>query len=207
MPVELLRQMWPADHFYNDETMKIEFPSGDPLAGRRTIIWGHHPLMHSGGKAFLSAIKRNDIQYVKDQLLYKNPYLVFEYDNQFQSGLIWAVRRNLLEMTQLLLQNNARVDWQDELGRTALYFAVKNQNLKIVKCLLMHKANPAIKSRVKVLQRVVQPPGKQRQPPEQQPDATENRLDSPEFPKVCAEDLSQANKSQLLAQKLESSGD
>lgn len=80
--MELLRQMWPADHFYNDETMKIEFPTGDPLAGRRTIIWGHHPLMHSGGKAFLSAIKRNDIQFVKDQILYKNPYLVFEYDYQ-----------------------------------------------------------------------------------------------------------------------------
>ena len=151
LPVELLRQTWPLDHFYNEESKKIEYPSGDSLAGRRTIIWGHYPFMHTGGKAFISAIKRNDIQYVKEQILYKNPYLVFEFDYQKQSGLIWAVRRNMIEMTHLLLQNNARVDWQDELGRTALYFAVQNKNLKIVKYLLMYKANPGIKSRIKVL--------------------------------------------------------
>ena len=68
----------------------------------------------------------------------------------------------------------------------------------------MYKANPAIKSRIRVLQRIVQPPGKQRQPPEQQQDAMENRLDSSEYPKVHNEDL---NKTTLLAQKLESSGD
>jgi ankyrin repeat protein len=54
-------------------------------------------------------------------------------------------------MAKFLLLNHARVDWQDELGRTALFFAVKNDNIKLIKLLLLHKANPGIKSTIQEL--------------------------------------------------------
>jgi len=40
--------------------------------------------------------------------------------------LIWAVKRNLEEMTLFLLENFSRVNWTDIGGRSALFFAVKN---------------------------------------------------------------------------------
>lgn len=47
-------------------------------------------------------------------------------------------------MTLYLLENFSRVNWADIGGRTALFFAVKNNNLAIVKMLLMYRANPGI---------------------------------------------------------------
>lgn len=48
-------------------------------------------------------------------------------------------------MTLFLLEKFSRVDWKDLGGRTALYFAVKNENLGIVKILLMYNGDPSIK--------------------------------------------------------------
>lgn len=59
---------------------------------------------------------------------------------------MWAVKRNYAEMTLELLANFSRINWKDIGGRTALHFAVKNENFTIVKMLLNYRANPGVKS-------------------------------------------------------------
>ena len=78
--------------------------------------------------------------------MFNSQFLVFEYDDCFQTGLIWAVKRNLLEMAELLLEKFSRINWRDIGGRTAIYFAVQNDSLPMVKLLLLYQANPGMKA-------------------------------------------------------------
>lgn len=111
-----------------------------------TPIWPIEAFTHSKSREFLNAVKRNDLKGARNFLMFTSQFLIFEYDDCKQNALIWAAKRNLVEMSLLLLNNFARVDWRDIGGRTALHFAVRNQNLAIVKILLLFKANPGIKS-------------------------------------------------------------
>mmetsp|Transcript_5756 Transcript_5756/g.7771 ORF Transcript_5756/g.7771 Transcript_5756/m.7771 type:complete len:84 (-) Transcript_5756:316-567(-) len=47
-------------------------------------------------------------------------------------------------MLKLLLKRHSRVNFRDMLGRTALHFAVMNDNEDIVKLLLCFKADPSV---------------------------------------------------------------
>ena len=49
-------------------------------------------------------------------------------------------------MSELLLDKFSRIDWRDIGGRSAIYFAVKNDSLPMVKLLLLYHANPGIKA-------------------------------------------------------------
>lgn len=102
------------------------------------------PISHPKAREFMLAVKRNDLKAVRNFLMFTSQFFVFEFDDCRQTGLIWAVKRNLQEMTLFLLENFSRVNWTDIGGRSALFFAVKNQNLVIVKMLLMYHANPGI---------------------------------------------------------------
>ncbi len=49
-------------------------------------------------------------------------------------------------MTELLLDKYSRINWKDMGGRSAIYFAVKNDSLPMVKLLLLNHANPGNKA-------------------------------------------------------------
>jgi ankyrin repeat protein len=107
-------------------------------------IWPLKAFSHQKSREYLLAVKRNDVKAVRNLLMFSSQFLIFEYDDCKQTGLIWAVKRNLIEMTIYLLENFSRVNWQDIGGRTALFFAVKNNNLALCKILLLYRANPGI---------------------------------------------------------------
>lgn len=75
-------------------------------------------------------------------LIKKNWDLLYSYDYQLQSPLHLATKRNNYELTQFLIQNKCDIDSRDCLGRTALFYAVRNQNPYIIRCLLFNRANP-----------------------------------------------------------------
>ena len=58
------------------------------------------------------------------------------------TSLHWACKRNHTEIINNLLSMNPNIDCKDVLGRTPLYFAYCNENIEIVKKLLLKKANP-----------------------------------------------------------------
>ena len=55
---------------------------------------------------------------------------------------MWAVRRKNLTMARYLLKNHSRVNFKDEMGRTALNFAVVDGDVKMIQSLLCFKADP-----------------------------------------------------------------
>ena len=61
-----------------------------------------------------------------------------------QSGLIWAAKRNNTLMVRMLLKAHSRANFRDLAGRTALTFAVTNDNEEMVRILLCFKADPKI---------------------------------------------------------------
>lgn len=77
---------------------------------------------------------------------YSNKFLVFDFDDSGQSGLIWACKMNFTNIAKYLIDNHSRINWQDIAGRTALHFAVLNNNYTLAKYLLLHLADPGIQS-------------------------------------------------------------
>jgi hypothetical protein len=67
---------------------------------------------------------------------------VNEIDEYGFRPLVQAAIMEKNEVAQLLLDYGADVDQEDGTGRTALHWAVENNNLPLCKLLLAHKANP-----------------------------------------------------------------
>ena len=86
-------------------------------------------------------IKLDEYKLV-ESILNRNQYLVMDYDYQQMSGLHWSCKKDNLEISELLLKKGSDVNAQDELGRTPLFFAIQNSNLKLVKLLLYYDASP-----------------------------------------------------------------
>lgn len=74
----------------------------------------------------------------------EDPLLAFQYDEMNQSGLIWAAKRDDTLMVRILCKHHSRVNFKDLPGRTALTFAVQNDNEDMVKVLLCFRADPNI---------------------------------------------------------------
>lgn len=96
------------------------------------------PYQRKNSREFLNAVKTNNLAQVRLLVKYTNRFLVFDYDDCRQSGLIWACKSNYTHLAMFLIDNFSRVDWQDISGRTALHFAVRNNNFTLVKKLLAH---------------------------------------------------------------------
>lgn len=111
---------------------------------RDNQIWPDRPLSHPAAREFLLAVKNGEYKKVKEMILYKSKLLVFEYDRNRMTPLMWACRYNHEELVTLLCLHHSRVNFTDNIGRTALHEAVLNKNLAIVRVLCMHKANPLI---------------------------------------------------------------
>jgi hypothetical protein len=66
-------------------------------------------------------------------ILKTNKYLVYDYDWIHLTGLHWACKRNHERVAELLITKGADVNAKDLLGRSCLYFALLNQNIKLIK--------------------------------------------------------------------------
>lgn len=61
-----------------------------------------------------------------------------------QTPLIWAAKKNNTLLVRMLCKAHSRVNFRDLPGRTALTFAVMNDNEDMVRILLCFKADPNI---------------------------------------------------------------
>lgn len=60
-------------------------------------------------KDFFKAAKSGDCEAVKD-LLKKERFLVYEFDNVHQTALHWAAKRNKSDIIKILIANGAKVN-------------------------------------------------------------------------------------------------
>lgn len=75
-------------------------------------------------------------------MIKKNKFLLYDIDHSGMTPLMRAVKRGHYELVELLIKSGSFVDHEDFLGRTALYFALLNQQQDILRLLLMNKAYP-----------------------------------------------------------------
>ena len=73
-------------------------------------------------------------------------FLVYEFDETKQTPLHWAAQRGQYDVLLHLLDSKANINAKDIIGRTPLFNAAKMNHLRIVKALLLHKANPMIRT-------------------------------------------------------------
>lgn len=95
-------------------------------------IFSKFPYERKYSKDFIHSVKYGYINKV-DYYCSKYPYLVYDFDKLFRTGLHWAVKRGNLEMMKLLLDKKSNPDSQDQAKRTPLHFAAKKNSLNAVK--------------------------------------------------------------------------
>ena len=91
-------------------------------------LFPSEPYEHGEVKQFIREIKYGRLDLV-EKMIKDDPLLVFQYDDMHQTGFMWAVKWNNLLMARFLLKKFSRVNFKDLTGRTALNFAVQNNNL------------------------------------------------------------------------------
>ena len=87
---------------------------------------------------YMSAIKRNDIDYLS-KLLVAFPNLIKSVDISAKNGLHVAIIENHHDLVQLLLQYNFPINASDDMGQTALHVC-KNALIMELLC----RCNPSI---------------------------------------------------------------
>jgi len=92
---------------------------------------------------FLDAVKYNKIKIVENFLTQNKNYL-FVYDFFKQTAFHWCVKRNYVELLELLLSVRKACNQLDINNCTPLAIAAKNNNLNMIQILLNNKANPLI---------------------------------------------------------------
>lgn len=105
-------------------------------------IFSSKPFQKKDSYELIQACKRGDDQKVKDLLKF-NKYLVYDFDyvinskiKIYMSGLHWACKRGHIDVVKILLNNGADIDFQDIIGRTALYFGIVSNNSELIQVFL-----------------------------------------------------------------------
>jgi len=114
-----------------------------PRLLRNYKLFPIEPFERGDVPTFLKHCKQNKLEDVS-RMLKLDPLMVYQFDEMHQSGLIWAAKRNHPLMVRMLLKAHSRVNFRDMPGRTALHFAVMNNNEEMVRILLCFKADPNI---------------------------------------------------------------
>jgi ankyrin repeat protein len=82
--------------------------------------------------------------------LIRNKKISVNQSNDYDKStlLMRAAMNNNYEICELLINNEAKPDYQNYQGQTALHFAVENKNHKIINLLLENNADPNIQDQV-----------------------------------------------------------
>lgn len=131
------------------EALKIlrEFKSSSGLSLPNELIWmimQNVVISNKNGQALLTAIENDDIDQIK-QLL-KKQYITIDLKNKRgKTSLILAsvLRKDpeRAKIVQILLRKGTNPDLQDNIGESALHYAVKYNLPEMVKILLKNGAN------------------------------------------------------------------
>lgn len=111
------------------------------LPFRKIFHFPHYPYFHPSSTEFFDVVKSGNATKMAYMISEISPYLVFEFDEFRQTALHWAVRQNHLNCVKILLESKAIVDSLDILGRPPMYYAIKAQNLALVRLLFGNNAS------------------------------------------------------------------
>lgn len=68
-----------------------------------------------------------------EYMLAKDYDAIDSTDHKLKTALHWAVQRNKVDMVKLLIENGANINLEDDKGKTAFDYAVKEKNDEIIK--------------------------------------------------------------------------
>jgi hypothetical protein len=77
----------------------------------KRIFFPSAPYFRRDTRQFLHAIRHGDINKVRLLVKFSNRFLVFDYDDCHQTGLIWACKMNFTNIAKFLVDNHSRVNW------------------------------------------------------------------------------------------------
>jgi len=108
-------------------------------------IFPNVPFFRKGSAKLIKAVKNRDVDKIVD-LLNNNRFTVYDFDTVHQTALHWAAKRGYPEIWRILIAKGALVDAKDLGNRTPLLIASKMSNVRWVKVLLAHEANPSCRT-------------------------------------------------------------
>lgn len=105
------------------------------------IFWNPSTRARNIGKIneFRDALENKDIIKVKELLREIN---LKEEENEENSALMVSAGDGNLEMCELLIENEASVNYRSDIGETPLGWAIDSKNIAVVKLLLDNGVNP-----------------------------------------------------------------
>lgn len=69
------------------------------------------PFYRKDTRELLNAVRHGDLNKVRLLVKFSNRFLVFDYDDCLQTGLIWACKMNFTNIAKFLIDNHSRVNW------------------------------------------------------------------------------------------------
>lgn len=90
-------------------------------------------------KELISLARNGDMTKI-NKLVTGDQFLVYDFDNNGETALSIACKRNNTELVTFLLANRADANHQNFVNQNCMFFAVRNNNPEIVKKLLLHRA-------------------------------------------------------------------
>ncbi|KAL4435769.1 hypothetical protein ABPG74_015737 [Tetrahymena malaccensis] len=111
-------------------------------------IFPLNPYERPGAYIFLNLCK-NGTSLQIEEVLKQNQYHVNDFNELNQTGLIIAAYHDNLEASLVLLKYFSDPDIIDSTNKTALYYALKNNNHELVRYLFYYRASPWSRSIIK----------------------------------------------------------
>lgn len=106
----------------------------------RFVLYAHN-IQHDNSSALLWAADNNQLQTARC-LIERRACLNVPSDGNLQTALIIATAKGFSGFVELLLDNGANTEIQDNMRNTAIFQAVRRRNQFLVQTLLEHGANP-----------------------------------------------------------------
>lgn len=94
-----------------------------------------------GSYLFFRAIQQHDVKTIQTMIKMK-PIMVFQRDDEGRTPLIYAAQKNLNQIVKLLMKIGVNQDANSYREVNALYYAIRNKNLKMAFELIYAGASP-----------------------------------------------------------------
>lgn len=108
-------------------------------------IFSTKPYRREKSAEFFKLIKEGELRGICE-LLDRDKYLVHDTDLVGLSGLHWAVKRKFYNIASELIERNANPNARDTTGKTPLIIACANNDVQMVRLLIVNRANPFLKT-------------------------------------------------------------
>lgn len=89
------------------------------------------------GRAIYEAVKAGE-ETKAWRYYIENKFVVYSVDSTKKTPLVWACIRGYATITKMLIEMGALLNKKDDLGHTALFYAIHYKNEECLKLLLLH---------------------------------------------------------------------